>query len=170
MPKYFTHILACLVGAVFASCSDSTTDAPANAEFVAKDSDFASYATWTQTTTPRIGLDPAGKLGGAHEELDSTVSRYIHINNASATRSNAGQYPNGTLFAKAMKAKDGTVKAITAMAKRGGEYNKAKNGWEYMLIDPATRKITARGDTLWSGACQGCHGVASAQDYIFTKP
>lgn len=161
-------LLSALTAAGVSACSDTSTNTPAS-EFIAKDADVATYDSWTQTTTPRTGADPAGKLFGAHEEADTNLTRYIRISSAGAARGSNGQYPSGTILLKEMKLKNGTIVGITGMAKRGGEYSKANNGWEYMFVDPTTRKITSRGDTLMGGGCRGCHEAVKDRDYTFTK-
>lgn len=161
--------LLCAGAVILSACSDDTsTNTPAS-EFIVKDADVATFDSWSQTTAPRTGPDPAGKLFGAHEEADTNLTRYIRISSAGAARGTNGQFPMGTIVVKEIKAKNGTVKAITGMAKRGGEFSKANNGWEYFRIDPSTRKISERGDSLTSGGCLGCHSAAKDQDYLFTK-
>jgi hypothetical protein len=148
---------------------DETTAPPTDQEFVAAQADFANYTTWTQTTTPQKGPDPSGFLGGAHNSADTSFTRHIYVNNASATRGSDGEYPNGTVFLKTMSDANGTVQAITAMAKRGANYSPNNNDWEWFFIDPASGAISQRGDTLLGGACASCHFTKADQDYIFTR-
>jgi hypothetical protein len=171
VPALIGIAVAATMGIFIAACSSNdTTTNPTSTEFVAKDADFAGFTSWTQTITPRMGPDPAGLLnGGAHSGNDTSLTRTIFINNASAARDANGQFPNGTILVKQLKMRDGTVPVITAMVKRGGEFNKNNKGWEWMLIDPASGKISMRSDTLLSGLCNGCHSANADKDYVFTR-
>ncbi|MBL7997161.1 MAG: cytochrome P460 family protein [Candidatus Kapabacteria bacterium] len=164
--RSFWLATAAAASLAFGSCAkETTTTAPAT-EFVATDANFSGYATWTQTTTPRRGPDPA--LGAAHEGNDTNVTRYMYINSATASRSNNGQYPNGTIIVKEMK-RNGANFAVMGMVKRGGEFNKDHNGWEWVMLSN-DGKIQDRGANLMGGMCNGCHsGVKSTKDYVFTK-
>jgi hypothetical protein len=151
---------------MFGCSKESTPTNNTPAEFIASDANFSGFTTWTQTTTPRRGPDPA--LGVAHEGNDTSVTRYMYINNASATRSNSGQYPNGTIIVKEMK-RNGANIAVMGMVKRGGDFNKDHNGWEWVVLDNAG-KIQSRSATLMDGMCNGCHSsVKTTKDYVFTK-
>jgi hypothetical protein len=152
------------------SCADdaaSTNTTPT--EFTATDADFANFTTWAKVTGPLKGPDPAGLIGGAHEAQDSTMSRTVYVNNAASVRGTGGHFPNGTILVKELKRADGTVPMITAMVKRGGSFNSAHRGWEWVLLDPANGKIMSRADTLMGGMCNGCHSGAASKDYVFTK-
>jgi hypothetical protein len=160
-------LLTCAVSAlVFSACSDEATDSTPT-EFIASESDFAGYSSWTKTTADRVGEDPAGMTHGAHGASDSSILRKIYVKQASAVRSGAGQFPVGTMFAKEMTMA-GLVQVVTGMAKRGNSYDASGNDWEYFMIG-ADGKFIGRGDTLMGGGCKGCHGANAGQDYIFTK-
>lgn len=164
-------MIAIAAGSALSSCSkDETTNPPENTEFIAQDADFSNFTAWTKVVGPLNGPDPAGLLStGAHSGDDSSISRTVFINNASATRGSNGEFPNGTILVKELKMADGTIPMITAMAKRGGEFNKTYKGWEWFMLDPATNKVMTRADTLMGGTCNGCHNSNADKDLVFTK-
>lgn len=158
------------VSLVAGGCSDEPASSNTTPqEFVATAAAFGGYNTWQQTVAPLRGPDPAGMLGGAHEGNDSSMTRSIVINPATAQRGSNGEFPVGTVLVKELRMTDGTVPMITAMAKRGGEFNRSGNGWEWFLVSPGDGSILARGDTLMGGMCQGCHSAKASQDYVFTR-
>lgn len=171
MKSFFPFLVACaLVGSTgLISCGDDETTDPNANQFVATDASFANYSTWTKVDGPIKGRDPAGAIGTAHAADDTTVVRNIYINNATATRGANGEFANGTVLVKDLRKADGTLLMITAMAKRGGDFNKSHKGWEWFLLDPASGKIASRADTLMGGMCNGCHAGAASKDYVFTK-
>jgi hypothetical protein len=157
--------IGCLVLVGLIGCSEATDPQPS--EFVATDADFAGFTTWTRTTEPLSGPDPA--LGPAHEANDTNVVRYVTINNASATRGSNGQYSNGVIVVKEMKKRSGELVAVMAMAKRGNNFNASNNDWEWFVLDK-DGKIQDRGANLMGGMCNGCHSaVKTTNDYVFTK-
>lgn len=164
--KFYTVVVALSLAVGISSCTKEETVTPST-EFTATDAAFAGFSAWTQTTTPKTGDDPSGFLKGAHDEKDGAVTRYIYINNGSATRSNNGEYPNGTVIVKDMK-KGGVSAGVMAMVKRGGTFNSANKGWEWFVLN-SEGKIQSRGADLMSGACNGCHSVVTARDFVFTK-
>jgi len=159
------------------SCKDktSTTTTPTTttpSEFVADDNTFKGFESWTLTAT-KNGVDPA-MLKTAHAGDDSTSVRKIYFGNSAVTREN-GEFPVGTIVSKITTWQgNGGGSMITAMAKRGNNFDAGGNNWEYfvlnadgsILVDNGT---TMRGANLMNGACKGCHAAASATDYIFTK-
>ncbi len=150
------------------SCKNDTVSTPSTPEFVAENKSFANFMTWAQTVQPRHGKDPAGLISNAHGSDDSTMTRTIYINSADAKRDASGQFPVGTIFAKDMTMANGMSAMVTGMAKRGGEYNKTGNGWEFFMV--MNGSIVARGDTLMGGMCKGCHtGAGIGKDFVFTK-
>ena len=165
------HLFATALVAVslfFIGCSEDAND-PEIKEFIAEEEDFVGYENWEQTTPPRVGVDPANILaGGAHGATDSNVTRSMFISPDGAQPSDGGQYPVGTLLAKEMKDSSGTIMMITAMAKRGNNYDPSGNDWEYLLLD-ASGSITDRGADLMNGMCKACHAGAAALDYVFTR-
>jgi hypothetical protein len=153
---------------IIQSCKDDTDPEPTtNNEFVADDASFAGWDTWDLIDT-KNGIDPS--LGGAHAGNDSTAVRKIYVKDAQKPVN--GVYPIGTLVVKHMKSD--SAEMVTAMAKRGNDFDAANNDWEYFVI-MADGKIVVdngtamRGSTdLMNGMCVGCHSKA-ATDYIFTE-
>jgi len=94
--------------------------------------------------------------------------RYMHISPNGAGRTNNGQYPIGTKLAKAMKDSTGAVVIVTAMAKRGNNFDPTGNDWEYFMIDK-DGAILQRGTNLEGAPCKSCHSGASSMDYVFTR-
>jgi hypothetical protein len=86
-----------------------------------------------------------------------------------------GTYPVGTLISKWSKNPDGTVDMITAMAKRGNNFNSSAGDWEWFVLNPDGSIAVdgdgnkMRGANLMGGACVSCHAQASSSDYVFTK-
>ena len=163
-------LLACAIIAMaltLSACADEATPT-APEEFIAQESDFVGYAAWEQTTAPRTGVDPSGALGGAHAEMDTNMIRSMFVSPNGAQRTDGGQYPVGTIFAKEMKTTGDTVVMITAMAKRGNNFDASGNDWEYLVLD-GTGAITGRGADLMNGMCRACHTGAQALDYVFTR-
>ncbi len=159
--KFF--LFSIIISAAMISCSEENTNEPEQ-EFAATDSDFLGWTSWTKVAE-KSGPDPA--LGEAHSGNDATVKRIIYIKDNAARGSN-GQYPVGTRVVKETRDKDGNIMMITAMAKRGGSFNSAHNGWEWFVIE--NNRISARGENLMDGMCNGCHsGAKSTGDYVFSK-
>jgi hypothetical protein len=150
----------------FSACSEDTVDTTPT-EFIATESDFNGYASWSKTTADRVGEDPAGLTHGAHGASDSSILRKIFLKQSAAVRGSSGQFPVGTMFAKEMSMA-GLVQVVTGMAKRGNSYDASGNDWEYFMIG-ADGKFLGRGDTLMGGGCKGCHSATADKDYIFTK-
>lgn len=165
---YFALASILALSLVISACSDDedNTVTPPQ-EYVADSSSFAAYKSWTQPAGPFRGADPAGLIGGAHASPDSTIQRFIYLNN-NADRGSDGQFPVGTIFLKAMVTDNGPTAAITAMVKRGGDFNTAGGGWEYFFLD-GNGSIQQRGETITPPDCAGCHEVNSNKDYIFVK-
>ncbi len=166
----FTRLsfLLCFAIAVSACSDDDNTTNTTPEEFTAQSSNFAGFRSWAQTITPQHGPDPGGFLHDAHAANDDNMTRYIYVNNASATRNSSGNYPNGTIFVKEMKMSDGSSAGVLAMVKRGGSFNSGNRGWEWFMLDSAGT-IQDRSATLMNGLCNGCHVAASAKDFAFTK-
>ncbi len=171
MKRIFLILLVATMATGFfaTSCKDDeTTSNPTPSEFVADNTTFAGFKSWTLTDTKK-GTDPA--LKDAHAGNDTTAKRMIYIKNNQKLVN--GLYPVGTLIVKQLVDKDGKVIMNTAMAKRGNNFDAANNNWEYfvimdsgaIMVDAGT---TMRGKNLMNGMCVGCHNVAKAKDFIFT--
>jgi hypothetical protein len=155
------------VGALmFQSCKKETTDT----EFVADNSTFSNFMSFALRDT-KHGANPA--LGGmAHGGNDSTVTRAIHFKN-DQNRS-GGKFPVGTVIVKHATSPGG-MNEITAMVKRGHNFNPSVGDWEFFMLMPNgniatdTSGMQMRGANLMGGMCGSCHGAASSQDFIFTN-
>lgn len=137
-------------------------------EFVAQESDFAGFASWTKTAGPLSGVGPnPSSIGPAHDSGDATVSRTIYINN-NATRGADGQYPVGTILVKA-HTKGGAMVGGTAMAKRGSSFNPTVKDWEWFILTASGSIMVRGGAEVMGGACNSCHSGASSKDFVFTR-
>ncbi|MBS3915608.1 MAG: hypothetical protein KG003_14025 [Bacteroidetes bacterium] len=168
---HLTLIVIALVMATFAfdSCKKSDSKTTPSEEFVANDSTFKDFMTWTLVKTNQ-GPDPA--LGGiAHSGNDSSVKREVYIKNNQ--KANNGVYPVGTLVVKHSYNPTATVNEYTAMVKRGNGFNPAGGDWEYfvLMMDgtiATDNGMKMRGADLMSGMCRGCHSAATT-DHLFSQ-
>ncbi|MCU0360952.1 MAG: cytochrome P460 family protein [Bacteroidia bacterium] len=151
------------------------TPAPApspspNAEFVADTNSFLSYSTWTIQAT-KFGKDPA--LGAAHGGNDSTVTRQVHFKDGQSPVN--GKYPVGTIIVKHSTNTGNTLNEVTAMVKRGNNFNPTLGDWEFFMLQPDGKiakdanGVFMRGANLMNGMCGGCHAGAAAKDFIYSK-
>ena len=165
---YFALASILALSFVIVACSDdddNTVNPPS--EFVAEASDFASFKSWNQPAGPHVGPDPA-EIGQAHGATDTTLTRFIYLNEASATRGANNQFPQGTIFVKQTVREDGSVVATTGMAKRGADFNDAHNGWEWFLLNP-DGTIAQRGATIDAAPCGSCHSANADKDFVWAK-
>jgi len=160
-------------GSLFiSSCSndDDDDDTVANPEYIATDASFANFTSWV-LEAEQNGPDPA--LGPAHQGNDSTVTRHIYFKDGQDAVN--GLYPVGTRIVKQSNNPDLSINEVTAMVKRGNNFDAANNDWEYFVLMPDGTIATdgdgnpMRGAKLLGGMCLGCHTAASGSDYIFTK-
>ncbi|MCF8367937.1 MAG: cytochrome P460 family protein [Bacteroidales bacterium] len=158
---------------VFSACkkdeADDPNDQPAD-EFVATDNSFTNFRTWALEAQAQ-GPDPA--LGPAHAGNDSTVVRSIYFKDGQ-DRVN-GEYPVGTIIVKEGLNTDNTFQEITALVKRGNDFNSSAGDWEWFMLQ-ADGSIAVdgegnpiRGANLLNGMCVSCHTAASDRDYVFSK-
>lgn len=152
----------------FESCKKDSEDT--QQEYIADDNSFKNFSSWTLEATSQ-GPDPT--LGTAHGGNDSTVVRSIYFKNGQDPVD--GKYPVGTLIAKYSKNPNGTVNAVTGLAKRGNNFNPSAGDWEWFVLN--TDGTIAedgdgnpiRGANIFNGACVACHTQASSKDYVFSK-
>ncbi|MEZ5016747.1 MAG: cytochrome P460 family protein [Flavipsychrobacter sp.] len=155
------------------SCKNDNNPTPATPtvnEFIADNTTFKGFESWYLHIT-KNGADPSG-LGNAHGGADNTSERKIYFTSNSVNRVN-GQFPVGTIISKRTTGANG-LDMITAMAKRGNDFDASGNNWEYfvlaadgtIMMDNGT---AMRGSNLMNGACKSCHAKASTNDYVFTK-
>jgi hypothetical protein len=177
----FLILVASLIalGAFIQSCKkdkktvETTEPTPtpvATEEFIADSTSFLSYMTWTVQS---IKTGPSPSLGTAHAGNDSTVTRSVHFKNGQNPVN--GKYPVGTIIVKHSTNPANSVNELTAMVKRGNNFNSTKGDWEFFMLMP-DGKIAKdangspmRGANLMSGMCGGCHSAASTKDFIFSK-
>lgn len=159
-------LLSFFAGLFVVACSDDddTGTDPADTEFVATDSDFADYGSWTELAT-NVGEDPA--LGaGAHGNAMST--RVIWANGDNISMEN-DEWPVGTILAKKMtNTETSDLIGVMAMVKRGADFNPDNNGWEWFKLNEDGTIIDRAADMNENG-CNTCHGSgAGNNDYSFT--
>ncbi len=145
-------------------------DDPVPSEFIATDATFANFDALHLHTTKQ-GVDPAN--GGLHDNNDATVTRKVFIKDDASLVD--GQYPVGTVLVKHSYNPDLAFNQITAMVKRGNNFDAGFGNWEYFMLQP-DGKIAKdaggnlmRGAKLFNGMCQNCHVGASAKDFVFSK-
>ncbi len=169
-----TLFIAAFVLSIIQACKKDpeTPVTPAPTEFVADNNTFKAFQNWHLHAT-KNGVDPA-MLKTAHGGDDSTSVRKIYFPTSNVNKVN-GQYPLGTIVSKLTTwSGNGGGSMITAMAKRGNNFDASGNNWEYfvlasdgsIMVDNGT---VMRGANLMNGMCKGCHAAVSANDYIFTK-
>lgn len=159
---------------VGAGCSD----APAGSVYIALDSDFADFASWTRIFVGEGPLEghPAGQRYGYIKELAPAGST---------------SYPVGARIVKTVENGAPESWDVFAMAKRGAGYNTGGAvGWEYFTfkltpqgvpvlfsrgsnpVDPETDGGTSPGyvHSVNGVTCNRCHGVAGTErtDHILS--
>lgn len=139
-------------------------------EFVADNSTFAGFGSWPLQEIYH-GIDTVN-LGGEHGGDDSSSTRSVYFMDGQDPVD--GLYPRGTLIVKYTTNTSGSLDVITAMAKRGGNFNPAYNDWEWFILNvdgsiaEDENGNPLRGANLMSGACGGCHAGAET-DFVFSK-
>lgn len=139
-------------------------------EFIADSTSFLSYMTWTVQS---VKTGPSPSLGTAHAGNDSTVTRVVHFKDGQNPVN--GKYPIGTIIVKHSTNPANSVNEITAMVKRGNNFNSSVGDWEFFMLMPdgkIAKDATGspmRGASLMGGMCGGCHSSASSKDFIFSK-
>jgi hypothetical protein len=157
-----------VVASLVQSCKK---DDPAITEFVADNSTFDNFSTWSLDKT---SVGPSPSLGPAHAGNDSTVTRKVYFKNGQNPVN--GTYPIGTVIVKHSTNPAGTVNEIVGMVKRGNGFNPATGDWEWFMLMPdgkiasdANGMAMRGGAAMMNGMCNGCHGAASAKDFVFSK-
>ena len=165
--------------------TQATDETPA--EFVAGLSDFAGYAFWRTIDYSTGPTNPF--LANSHMALDDAFSRRVWINESGARSRDAGDdtYPLGTVIVKETFTWDANgdkqyaeMGGVLAMVKRGGNFNREGNHWEWFMLasDPKTSTLQdimdRGGPELMNGMCNRCHTSAQAQvgggDMVFAHP
>ena len=148
-----------------------TKDDDTPTEFIADNSTFANFSTWSLDATNH-GASPS--LGTAHAGNDTSVTRHVYFKNGQS-RVN-GAYPIGTVVVKHSTNPAGTVNEITGMVKRGNGFNPTVGDWEWFML-MADGSIATDGNgmamrggaTMMSGMCNACHAAAATNDFTFSK-
>ena len=163
---YLTAVVAASFLFTFCSDDDDNNVTPTPTEYVATNSTFSGWNTWTLIDST-MGPDPT--LGAAHGGNDSNVTRKIYMKEDKAKVT--GQYPIGTGVTKHVQSGTGETIALMAMVKRGGNgFNTEHNGWEWFALNSdGTINEEARGANLMDGMCNSCHSGARMKDYVFSK-
>lgn len=140
-------------------------------EFIADNTTFANFSTWSLDKT---NTGPSQSLGTAHVGNDNTVTRKVYFKNGQ--NSVSGKYPIGTIIVKHSTNPAGTVNEIVGMVKRGNGFNATTGDWEWFMLMPdgkiasdATGTAMRGGVTMMNGMCNGCHGGAATKDFVFSK-
>jgi mono/diheme cytochrome c family protein len=138
-------------------------------EYIADAADFADFETWElldETSADHPFLNPAHQ--GEEENATRRVYRKQFLANP-----NSGAYPIGTTIVKTVEM-EGSIVEITAMVKRGADFNSSFGQWEWFMLNPATLAISGQGADLMNGMCNGCHTNANSSgvglDYVFSHP
>ena len=139
-------------------------------EFVANDTTFANFIEWTKVDSNN-GPDPFN--AGSHGSNDSTVVREVYFYNDASPINE--KYKLGARIVKYSHSETSGFFQITAMAKRGNEFDPAHNDWEWFILNPngsiAEDSLGSplRGkNVLNQYHCASCHNAAS-KDYVFSK-
>lgn len=140
-------------------------------EFIADNSSFSGFHNWSLDAT---NYGPSPSLGTAHAGNDSTVTRVVYFKNGQDRVD--GSYPVGTIVVKHSTNPSGTVNEITAMVKRGNNFNPSAGNWEWFMLMPdgsiatdGTGMAMRGGASMMGGMCNSCHAGASSQDFTFSK-
>lgn len=165
--------------AALAGCLDHDVGGTGD-EYVAMQSDFADYASWT-----RFDIE-------AETSSPGEGPRTVYISELPAASS--ASFPVGTRIVKVAETDpDPAAWLMVAMAKRGGNYNAdGAVGWEWFDIDPSstgTPLIEWRGPVPPEGSgyecalgdsdtgqdaaigdCNTCHAAAWQNDYVMSDP
>lgn len=138
-------------------------------EYEASEADFSDYDKWALIDEVS---EPHEKLSEAHKGADGL--RRVYKKQLLANPDTEAQgYPIGTILVKGVEVDDAVVE-ITAMVKRGGNFNPEHGGWEWFMLEPSTLAIMGRGADLMDGMCSSCHEAAEepkyGKDYVFKHP
>lgn len=160
--KFKLFSLLLLVSVTVQFCSDSNNDPE---EFVAENATFTNFMNFPLEATNQ-GPDPA--LGMAHTGNDSSVTRKVYVKGGQDAVNN--KYPIGTVIVKHSMNPDNTVNEITAMVKRGNDFNIEAGNWEWFMLNPDDNTIMSRGGKdMMNGMCNACHSANASKDYVFSK-
>jgi hypothetical protein len=153
---------AALLLIIAAGCSSSGATADAGDTFIAFNSSFEPFRTWTMVHDDLE--DPSGTLGSG---VAGPRDQYINM----LPPAGSTEFPNGTIIVE-VRTDSGK---IFASVKRGGDFNAggAKN-WEYFELqeNPVTYIWRGLGPPLGDtyggdpNGCNNCHVMCAGNDYI----
>lgn len=157
---------SCHSGAVGEPGADYVFTHPA--EYAAGRDDFQAYAAWTLIGEASGEYD---LLQGAHK---ANTTRRVYKRQLQANPDTAfNEYPVGTTLVKEVL-DNGEILEITAMVKRGNQFNGGHNNWEWFMLNPGDLTIQGRGADLLGDMCNNCHVQALSPDigldYVFAHP
>ncbi len=119
-------------------------------EFIATPADISGYLNWTAL--------------GTVDRPDLNEFRTIYINKPEEANRTNGFYSVGTILLKELRnfSNRDQIVGFQVMVKRGGEFNRAGNNWEWILIDGDDTNLidVNRGGnelTLRGVPCFNCH-------------
>jgi hypothetical protein len=130
---------------------------------------FDDFHSWA--SAPAAGPD------GTTDGLHGAAPMRIYYN--AAPPRGASAFPLCTIIVKETEEADVTKRTVFAMVKRGGEFNSpGAVGWEWFSLQNATdgsvnvlwRTTPLTTDTYRNqpiGDCNGCHGAAKPNDYVW---
>ena len=171
--RVLTFVLAITASSIlltFCKKDNDEKDPAPNPEYIATDASFQNFMNWVLEAELN-GPDPA--LGPAHHGNDSTVTRHVFFKDGVDPVN--GLYPLGSIIVKQSNNHDFTINEVTAMVKRGNNFDPNHNDWEYFMLTPDGNIAEdgdgnpMRGADLMGGMCVACHTQASSSDYIFSK-
>jgi mono/diheme cytochrome c family protein len=134
-------------------------------QYVATAEDFSEFTAWPVSGEESGASD---MLGTAHNPpaVRRVYRRQLQANPDTVLFA----YPVGTTIVKQVT--DGAqVVEITAMVKRGDEFDPVNGNWEWFMLNPADLTIAGRGADLMDGMCRSCHSQANTPgtgvDFVF---
>jgi len=172
MKKLFSITYLLLYFFVLFSCY-KTDDGTIAEPFIANSSSFSGYKTWKLESTT---TGPATLLGPAHHGVNTSVTRKVYFKNGNSRVGSS--YPIGTLVVKEATDAGGALLEVTAMVKRGNNFNTAAGNWEWFILNlngsgnilkDSTGSEMRGGASMMAGMCNSCHSAASSKDFTFSK-
>ena len=183
--SFFAVVVAALLVAVVGGCGDSAVDSPQGAAvtseadagasedaFMAFTGTFATFRSWPSAPST---------ADGAPVTPHTTGPMTVFINQR--PKSGSHEFPVGTIIVKETDGGDPTARTVFAMVKRGGGFNAdGARDWEWFELQNLANDGGVR--ILWrgvappagevypgstSGGCNGCHGEASTNDFVWSS-
>jgi hypothetical protein len=162
-----------LFGLLLAACAPVETDPTLGDDetFFPVASSFKGFRTWESFEIPP-GADLTIHVAGVR-------TTYInHVPDAGRTT-----FPVGTIIVKESEVGAIPDRQVFGRVKRGGGYNvEGANGWEWFELKNLNEQQST---IIWrgvgppvgemyagdpNGGCNGCHGVASSNDFVLSEP